>query len=568
MSHGYISFGIPNNGFTADNIINSAEAQAGIPVVGYLQFFTTPLGSSTIGFGSSNIIDFAGTNLAIDFSIGPNTVNKTASLNSDGSFSFSLTNTDISTLGEGTPTIILSPNYTTAVNWSAITGGDLIIGSANTTIQAAQSNSANLNSGGSYVPLGSSSSVSDGNTVGSSSSLFRASESSPSPVLPSFSIDLDPVVTDVTATTNDGTYDIGDTITLSVAFNELVNVIGTPQLTLETGRTDQAASYISGSGSTTLTFQYTVQQGDLVSDLEYISTTALALNGGTIQDIAGNNANLTLPTPGAPGSLGANKDLVIRTLEPASSFFSFEEHVLFDLLDESRVVPFTPVSIGGLNFTQLLDENYYLANNPDVAAAVQSSSFSSGYDHFIQYGWLEGRNCSTLYNEAYYLSQSIDVAAAVAAGDLRDGFEHFASFGHTEGRNPNEVFNQNDYLLNNADVSSAVAQGDFGSAFDHYIEYGISESRLPPKSLYSEAYYLQNNLDVAAAVSDRSFASGYDHFIQFGQREGRNSSELFSNGSYLSLNPDVATAVSAGGFTSGFEHYEEFGRFENREVFA
>src|SRR5439155_288272 len=43
------------------------------------------------------------------------------------------------------------------------------------------------------------------------------------------------------------------------------------------------------------------------------STGALTLNGGTIKDAAGNNATLTLAAPGAAGSLGANKNIVIDT---------------------------------------------------------------------------------------------------------------------------------------------------------------------------------------------------------------------------------------------------------------
>jgi hypothetical protein len=42
----------------------------------------------------------------------------------------------------------------------------------------------------------------------------------------------------------------------------------------------------------------------------------LALNGGTINDSAGNSATLTLPTPGATGSLGANKAFAIDGTAP------------------------------------------------------------------------------------------------------------------------------------------------------------------------------------------------------------------------------------------------------------
>ncbi len=125
-----------------------------------------------------------------------------------------------------------------------------------------------------------------------------------------------PTVTSVSSSTANGTYKVGDVVAVTVTFSETVTVTGTPQITLETGTTDRTVNYSSGSGGTTLTFNYTVQSGDVSSDLDYTSTTALALNSGTIKDAAGNDATLTLPTPGAANSLAANKALVIDTTSP------------------------------------------------------------------------------------------------------------------------------------------------------------------------------------------------------------------------------------------------------------
>ncbi|VEE14175.1 Pyrrolo-quinoline quinone [Ectopseudomonas mendocina] len=124
---------------------------------------------------------------------------------------------------------------------------------------------------------------------------------------------LAPSVTSVTSSTANGTYKTGDVISVQVNFGETVTVAGTPQLTLETGSTDRVVNYASGSGTNSLTFTYTVQAGDSAADLDYISTNALGLNGGTIRDAAGNDAILSLATPGTAGSLGANKDIVINS---------------------------------------------------------------------------------------------------------------------------------------------------------------------------------------------------------------------------------------------------------------
>ncbi|WP_052088523.1 Ig-like domain-containing protein [Comamonas thiooxydans] len=128
-----------------------------------------------------------------------------------------------------------------------------------------------------------------------------------------------PTVTSVSASTPNGTYKTGDVISITVAFNETVTVTGVPQLTLETGSTDRVVSYASGSGTNTLTFNYTVQAGDTSADLDYVSSSALSLNGGTIRDAATNNATLTLASPGAAGSLGANKAIVIDSAPSISN---------------------------------------------------------------------------------------------------------------------------------------------------------------------------------------------------------------------------------------------------------
>ena len=134
-----------------------------------------------------------------------------------------------------------------------------------------------------------------------------------------------PRITSVTATNSNtsanpsGAYKIGDVVNVQVIYDDTVYVNttgGTPSLTLETGTTDQVINYSSGSGSTTLVFQYTVQDGDNSSDLEYINTTALALNSGTIKDINDNDAINTLPSIGGGSSLSDNKTLVIDGIRP------------------------------------------------------------------------------------------------------------------------------------------------------------------------------------------------------------------------------------------------------------
>jgi len=128
-----------------------------------------------------------------------------------------------------------------------------------------------------------------------------------------------PTISSLTSSTANGSYKAGSTIDVSVTFSEAVSVTGTPQLLLANGGSGQPVDYSSGSGTNTLHFNYTVQAGDTSADLDTFSTTALSLNSGTIRSSSGAiAATLTLPTPGAAGSLGANKSIVIDTTAPAA----------------------------------------------------------------------------------------------------------------------------------------------------------------------------------------------------------------------------------------------------------
>ncbi len=130
-----------------------------------------------------------------------------------------------------------------------------------------------------------------------------------------------PSVVSVSSTNPDGVYKTDDIILIAMKFIAPVTVNtlgGTPELLLETGAVDKKASYESGSGTDTLVFKYTVNEGDSTNDLDYASTTALALNGGTINDVTlGTPALLGLIAPGSAGSLGANKNIAIDITPPA-----------------------------------------------------------------------------------------------------------------------------------------------------------------------------------------------------------------------------------------------------------
>lgn len=134
----------------------------------------------------------------------------------------------------------------------------------------------------------------------------------------------------------------------------------------------------------------------------------------------------------------------------------------------------------------IFNEDYYLANYPDVRAAVQARVFSSGLDHFQKAGIAEGRNLiSPSFDEATYLGKYPDVAEAVRNGTFKSGVQHFVLFGEIEGRSgvpaggpdPVTFFNERAYLTNNLDVAAAVRLGVFKSGLEHYQKAGQFEGR-------------------------------------------------------------------------------------------
>src|SRR5207302_213980 len=79
----------------------------------------------------------------------------------------------------------------------------------------------------------------------------------------------------------------GGVVTLTVNLSEAVTVAGgVPTLTLNDGGT---ATYTGGSGSSALTFSYTVAAGQNTADL---TVTAVNLNAATVTNALGNAANL------------------------------------------------------------------------------------------------------------------------------------------------------------------------------------------------------------------------------------------------------------------------------------
>ena len=87
---------------------------------------------------------------------------------------------------------------------------------------------------------------------------------------------------------------------------------------------------------------------------------------------------------------------------------------------------------------QGVNEAEYLRAHPDVRRAVEAGVFESGLEHFLVFGWREGRAVVIHpvkdWPESAYLSAHADVRDAIARGDVSSGLEHFVRFGQFESR--------------------------------------------------------------------------------------------------------------------------------------
>ncbi|SKA28713.1 gliding motility-associated C-terminal domain-containing protein [Chitinophaga eiseniae] len=118
-----------------------------------------------------------------------------------------------------------------------------------------------------------------------------------------------PLVARVDAPAN-GYYTTGQPLNFKVTMSEPVTVTGTPSIPVIIGSQTVQATYAGGTGTATLQFSYTVQNGDM--DMNGITLgTGIQLNAGTLKDAAGNNANLTL------NNVGNTSGVFVNTQRPS-----------------------------------------------------------------------------------------------------------------------------------------------------------------------------------------------------------------------------------------------------------
>ena len=91
-----------------------------------------------------------------------------------------------------------------------------------------------------------------------------------------------------------GVFGAGDTITVRLAMSEGLTVTGAPRFALRIGAQTRFATFQESLGTSTMLFDYVVDESDRDDNGFSIAADAVDLNGATIRDNAGNDANLDL----------------------------------------------------------------------------------------------------------------------------------------------------------------------------------------------------------------------------------------------------------------------------------
>ena len=211
------------------------------------------------------------------------------------------------------------------------------------------------------------------------------------------------------------------------------------------------------------------------------------------------------------------------------------------------------------------DTRYYLEANADVG-----EHGTNPFYHYLRHGRAEGRLASpppplqegeeyrliaASFDTVYYRQANPDVAS------YPDLIEHYILYGWKEGRNPSPDFDTNFYLERNADVRDAKI-----CPLYHYLRDGQREGRKgkPEASKaqieydavaqeFDAEYYLATNRDLS------DLKDPVAHYNTRGWREGRDPSPDFSSEFYLLANPDIRQAG-----INPFFHYLRDGRAEGR----
>jgi len=139
------------------------------------------------------------------------------------------------------------------------------------------------------------------------------------------------------------TYSPGESLIYALTFSEAVLVAGgVPDINIDIGGITKKATYLSGSGTSTLIFQYIVITEDVDADGATLDST-INLNGATIQDAGTTNALVLINPPLTPGVIIDAELPKVTLINPPPNANYIEGQQLYFTLNYSMPVTVTGV---------------------------------------------------------------------------------------------------------------------------------------------------------------------------------------------------------------------------------
>ena len=186
-----------------------------------------------------------------------------------------------------------------------------------------------------------------------------------------------PTISLISASPSSGALNAGKAVVITLTASEPVVVTGSPSLTLNDGG---KATYAGGSGTSALTFTYTVAAGQNTTALT-VSSVSIP-SGSSIKDLAGNTLTTTLPTSAA---LGLQIDTKVPTVTSESASAASKA------LNAGKTAAITLV----------LSESVVVSGTPtltlnDGGTATYNAALSSATALTFNYTVLAGQNTTAL----------------------------------------------------------------------------------------------------------------------------------------------------------------------------
>jgi hypothetical protein len=202
------------------------------------------------------------------------------------------------------------------------------------------------------------------------------------------------------------------------------------------------------------------------------------------------------------------------------------------------------------------DEFWYRHRYPEVDNLVRSGEFASGWEHYLNRGYLERRNPVWWFDEQWYLEKNPDVQQAVKGGHLACGYEHFLLYGIHRDLSPGFYFDvpwYRDQHLSGHPVQTVCPIVD-------YLLSGNRGGQCPVSFFDPEWYMTTYAIGQEMDSTEPSRCEGpYEHYIFHGRYREWSPSPRFNERAYRDLNPDVSKMIASGRYATGFEHYAREG---------